>query len=157
MESSPPKRAGQEDLVGVALRFEGLGLLYQDIATSGFQNNASLLSMGIEAMIYQLFPVGNRNRWYLQGMVGYGWGSTSGTNYYYGNWQGTNSHLEVAAGGGFRWRFSSGFFVDVGAVGGIGIGQTDSWYYTSSPATIYQNVLKDEIIGALQLHFGWEF
>ena len=144
-------------LLGLVARFEGLGLLYQDIATQGFQSNASLFSMAIEGMIYQLLPGGGRNRWYFQGMFGYAWGSTSGVNYYNGDYQGTNSHLEIAGGAGYRWRFISGFFLDVGALGGAGVGLTDSYYYTSTPSTIIKNTPKVYFVGALQLHFGWEF
>lgn len=145
-------RVTPSTLLALSVRFEGLGLLYQAIAP-----NSSLLSMAIEGMIYQLFPGGGKNRWYLQGMFGYGWASTSNPNSEFGNWQGTNSHLEIAAGGGYRWRFISGFFIDVGALVGMSIGLTDSGYYTSDPSTIIQNTPANYVIGALQLHLGWEF
>ena len=135
-------RVTPSTLLGMAVRFEGLGLLYQGIVTNGFQERASLLSMGVEGMAYELLPARGMNRWYVQGLWGYGWGSRSGLN---GGWQNNNSHLEVAAGGGYRWRFSSSFFLDLGGLAGAAIELTDS----SAPPVIY--------LGALQIHLGWEF
>jgi small nuclear ribonucleoprotein (snRNP)-like protein len=144
-------------LIGAAVRLEGLGLLYQGIATQGFQNDASLLSMAIDVMVWQLFPAAGANRWYIGGMVGYGWGSTSGTSYSYGDWKGTNSHIELGVSAGYRWRFPSRFYLDVGGLIGLGIGVTDSFYYTSSPSIVHNNDQQDYFLGALQLHVGWEF
>lgn len=150
-------RVTPSTLVGLAVRFEGLGLLYQDIATSGFQWNASLLNMAVEGMVYQLFSASGMNRWYLQGMFGFAWGSTSGVDYYNGDWQGKDAHLEIAVGGGYRWRFSSGFFVDVGGLAGVGPQLTNTKYYTSNPSTIINNGLNTYFVGMLQVHLGWEF
>ena len=149
-------RVASGTLIGAALRVEGLGLLYQDIATSGFENDASLLSTAVDVLFYQLFPAAGTNRWYLQGMIGYGWGWTSGTNYI-GAWQGSNSHIELGVGAGYRWRYNSRFFLDVGGLAGLGIGVTDSWYQTSTPNNVNNNALNEYFLGALQVHVGWEF
>ena len=74
-----------------------------------------------------------------------------------GDWQGTNSHIELGFGAGYRWRFPSRFFVDVGGLVGLGIGVSDSWYYTSNPSSMQHNALKEYFLGALQVHVGWEF
>jgi small nuclear ribonucleoprotein (snRNP)-like protein len=149
-------RVTPSTLVGLAVRFEGLGLLYQDIATSGFQWNASLTNMAVEGMVYQLFSAFGINRWYLQGMFGIAWGSTNGVDFG-GNWQGNEYHLEIAVGGGYRWRFISGFFVDLGALAGVGPQLSNTKYYTSNPSTIINNGLNVYIVGMLQVHLGWEF
>ena len=149
-------RVTPSTLVSLAVRFEGLGLLYQDIATSGFQWNASLTNMAVEGMVYQLFSAFGMNRWYLQGMFGIAWGSTNGVDFG-GNWQGNEYHLEIAVGGGYRWRFISGFFVDLGALAGVGPQLSNTKYYTSNPSTIINNGLNVYIVGMLQVHLGWEF
>lgn len=147
-------RVAPSTLVGLAVRFEGLGLLYQ-VINNGFENSVSPLSMAVEAVGYQLFNATGMNRWYLQGVVGYGWGTQSGTGSS-GDWQERNSHLEFAVGGGYRWRFSSGFHLDAGGVAGVAPNLTDSWYYTSAPSVVYENPLRITFFGMLQLHVGWE-
>jgi small nuclear ribonucleoprotein (snRNP)-like protein len=144
-------RVAPETLLGAAVRLEGLGLLIRALNA----NTVSPLGMGVEVTFYQLLPGGGMNRWYLQALGGFGWGSTSGGSGAFA-WQGNNTHLEIAVGGGYRWRFASRFFLDAGVVAGAAVGLTDTWYYLNSPSSINTNVPDTTFFGALQLHIGWE-
>jgi small nuclear ribonucleoprotein (snRNP)-like protein len=132
---------GPSTLIGVAWRFEGLGLLTQALGSSS-TSTLDPLSMGFQGMLYQLLPGSGPNRWYIQGLVGYGWGATSGDEGTIYAWRVEWSHLELAVGVGYRWRFPSRFFLDLGAVGGAGIGMTSVSLTTA--------------LAMLQLHLGWD-
>jgi small nuclear ribonucleoprotein (snRNP)-like protein len=142
-------------LLAATVRFEGLGLVYQAVASEGFENTVSPTSIAIGVTVYQLIPARGANRIYIAGFVGYGWGSSEGGSGSYA-WSSTWGQIEVGGGGGYRWRFPSGFFLDVGAVAGVGYNPGTKWSYDDAPHTYFTNDPMATFIGMLQLHVGWE-
>ncbi len=142
-------------LFALTARVEGMGLVYQAIASEGFANTVSPMSMAAGLTLYQLFPGGGMNRVYVVGFAGYGWGSSTGGSGSYA-WTSNWGQIEAGGGAGYRWRFESGFFLDLGAVAGLGSNPGTKWYYDDDPTTKFTNAAMVTFIGMLQLHIGWE-
>ena len=57
---------------------------------------------------------------------------------------------------GYRWRYPSGFFLNLGIFAGVVPTIKDTWYYISDPGTKIENVHETLFIGMLELSLGWD-
>jgi hypothetical protein len=141
--------------IGLNVRLEGFGLIHQAVSTQGFTNTGDPLSFGVEAAYYILLPSRGMNRFFLEAFVGYGWGGTSG-GIGIDAWKNNYSGIEAGVGGGYRWRFPAGFYLEAGAAAEVWYGLNDSWYYTNDPATVYKNEPAIDFGPLFLFRFGWE-
>jgi hypothetical protein len=94
-------------------------------------------------------------------MFEYGWGSTKGDIGEAWEWKGTHSYWDVLVNAGYRWRFQSKFFLNVGLMTGVMNQINSEWEYTKP--TYYKYGIKYEdpsltlFLIMAELSFGWEF
>jgi hypothetical protein len=99
--------------LGVDVIANGLGLLFQSFVTSQGGPSLSAASMSFGLTSDQFFASRGPNHWYLEELVDYGTlYQTDGSS---------ATAIFIALGGvGYRWRFPSGFFIDLaGLFGGV--------------------------------------
>ena len=118
--------------IGVHVRFGGLGLLIQAIATDFFSTDVEMnffsLAPGV-SLIYLLKYANSPNRIYLGASMDYflSWGDNNVGEALETDWR-TNV-LIFLANVGHRWRFPSGFFLSAGAFVGFGADVVREWWY----------------------------
>lgn len=139
------------------LRYSALGLLYQVIASEGFENEVSLGSMALGGGYKKFIEKPNSpNHVYVGGYFEYGWGGTRGdidTNW---EWEGENAQLIIASNFGFRWRYPSKFFLNLGIIAGVAPSIKDDWWYIDNTDEVFEGSLDTYFVGMLELSLGWE-
>ncbi len=128
---------GKENLLGIQFRLTGVGLLYTLI-----QPTAYWYSMGPAITYTKLFPFKkNNNRFYLCGLVG--------TNLAFDQ-RFFALNLIIAVRSGYRWRFDSKLFLNLGLWVGIAPNLYHKVYYFSV------GTFPTWIFGGLEFSIGFE-
>jgi len=139
-------------------RYQALGLLYQAVASEGFENEVTFGSMAVGAGIKHFFNNSRSpHRLYIGLVTEYGWGGTRGSVGTYQEWEGRNAQINVLSNFGYRLRFRSNFFINLGAMAGASIEIKDDWWRINNPNTVFKGDLPVLIIGMLEVAFGWEW
>lgn len=75
-------------------------------------------------------------------------------NYY--DWGTEEFYLgySIFANGGYRWRFETGRFLNVGLIAGVASTISDEEYYLDG--TFYDSYSETNFVGMLELSFGWQ-
>lgn len=151
-------KLGPNTIIGPHVRFIGLGLLYHLIVE---YDEASLSGMGIGVAFKQFFGrSASQNQFYFGASAEYGWGS--GKNLDSGwDWrlqrtvdtEFEHAYIGLSGNFGYRWRFGSGLFMNLGAMIGIGIEVEDKQTYPYE--TEYEHELYP--LGMVEFAFGWSF
>ena len=105
---------------GVHLRWAGLGLLYQLVASNGFEDSPSIFcsAYGIQVKHFLSAPRTN-NKFYFGFFSDFaiGWsGGDKGTLF---EWRSNFGGLVFAGNFGRRWRYPSRFYLDFGLIAGF--------------------------------------
>lgn len=146
-------RVGNSATLGLQVRFTGLGLVTHAVSGDNFE----LSSMAYGLTFQKLNPIPNSpNRFYFGGVMAVAFGATSGDYGKSTEWKGKAIHFIAGLKFGYRWRFSTKFFLNAGFMGGGAFPIKDQWWYISKPTEIKTT---DDIVPAamLELSFGWEF
>jgi len=138
------------------IRLASLGVLYHLVA-GGFEDQVSMNSMALGVGVKRFVPNPDTpHRLYFGSSIEYAWGGTSGDLNTQWEWVGTNSQLNLLAGFGYRWRYSSGLFLNLGLLAGFSKGLTDSWWYISNKDNVFENTPGNLAVAMLEFSFGWE-
>ncbi len=149
-------QAMPETMIGAHVRFAGLGLLAQLITAAEPGSTLSPISIAPGLSIVRLFRLGNSpDRFYVGSTFDFQINWTSGDDTT-GEWTGSNALIVIMSNFGYRWRFPSRFFLNVGAFAGVGIWLWDEWYYILTPAVIYEEPTVIGFAWGLELSLGWE-
>jgi hypothetical protein len=121
-------RVGPVTYIDAHFRYPYLGVVYQVIETNVFKDTPLLNCGAVGVRINNVIRLrGSLNAWYFGAVGEYNWGGTevskSGTSWllpvgnitYTRKWQG----FVIALRAGFRWRWASGFYMNLGLIAGI--------------------------------------
>ncbi len=149
-------QAMPETMIGAHVRFAGLGLLTQLIA-EGLGSTLSPISIAPGISIVRLFRLGNSpDRFYVGSTIDFQMNWTSGDQGTIDEWTGNDAMIVIMSNFGYRWRFPSRFFLNVGAFAGAGIWLWDEWSYILNPAVIFEEPTGTGFAWGLELSLGWE-
>jgi hypothetical protein len=149
-------RVGSGSIIGPHVRFAGFGLLTH---VANDYDETSLGSMAVGFGFKQLIgPSSTRHKFYIGAVTEYGWGSGTSEewDYVYGrdvDAEYQHKYISVVANTGYRWRFRSGMFLNLGAFAGAA-------FETEDIKTYPRNVeYPTEVLflGMIEFSFGWEF
>ena len=121
--------------IGPTVRFVGLGLLSHVIS----DNEESVTNGSFGLLFRQFISNPSPSRIYLGGTMEFGWGTSRGSVGYTDEWKGSVNLLAFMGNIGNRWRFPSGFFVNVGVFAGFALEIKDEWWYLTTPNDIRQS------------------
>jgi hypothetical protein len=108
--------------LGVNITDMGLSLVVKEIATGLGPASFSPASLFLGLTSNQFFASKGPNHWYLEELVSCGALFENNKSY-------QSPVLFSLVGGGYRWRFPSGFFIDAAVLVGIGAPvSSNSWY-----------------------------
>ena len=146
-------RAGQsKGYVTPYLRLPYAGLLYQAIASEGFENKVSPAALGL-GLQYKVLVPKKIGAWYFSGGVDYSFGATKDDE---GLWEGKHSYMAVLANGGYRWRNPNKKTVlNLGLMLGPALALRDNWWYYDYPSIKYDDSQNYFFIMG-EFSFGWE-
>lgn len=157
-------------VVGPHLRLSGLGLLYHLVVAApdwGDVDEVSMSSMAVGATFkYFAHSKNSPHRFYLGGSLEYGWGSSKGdVDVGDDEWTADHAYIAILSNFGYRWRYESGFFLNVGALAGVAINTKDEWYYSFEGGPppgdpdygIHRGDGGTVLAGMLEVSFGKEF
>lgn len=141
--------------IGAHLRIPSLGLLSYVAAYNASDGAPDQMSgFGLGADI-NYFPVSARNGFYVGFVTEY---ISTSQLYLQGDiyeWQDKTSFFLLAANGGYKWGFPSGFFVSTGLLLGDAVPLSGKWHYTQGYDTTEKNDdLSGAVIYMLQLTVG---
>ena len=72
-------------------------------------------------------------------------------------WDGDFGNLVIALQYGYRWRYVSGFYINVGIMAGYSISVWDNWHFLTSPNQIEASASASNLVfGMLEFSLGWE-
>ena len=139
------------------LRLSGIGLLYQAIITNGFEDYLAPWSFALGIKSTGLLPSQtSNNALYFGGYfeLGFNWDAGDlGTSY---EWESRFGTLAAASNIGYRWRFPSGFFINLGLFAGVAFEIWDTWWYVYAPGYEYEGTKEIVFFGFLEFSMGWE-
>lgn len=145
-------------------RISRLGLVYQLIVTEAFTNKlTSGMSFGGGATYFFGSSSSNLSKPYMGAAVEYGWGGSIGDIGERYEWEAQHNYYVIMLGGGYRFRYPSKFFMNIGLQAGGWFMLTDEWEYTDKSYTggdglgVHQNELVTRPFGMLEISLGWEF
>lgn len=155
-------RAGSSTFIDAHFRWAYAGVVYQAIETDGFSSSDVSPTSGAAGLkvIYCFLRNDTPHCMYIGGIVEYTWGGDSGTDedwYPERDWKRTWSGYAIVLNMGYRWRFSSGFFMQVGGMAGIHNQTNASWYYTKYESVKFKDPEGVRFIGMLEFSIGTEF
>jgi hypothetical protein len=155
-------RLGPVTFIDFHFRYSYAGLLYQVIETDGFNDTASMNCGGVGGRINNVIKLsGSPHAWYIGALGEYTWGGSevtgTGRNGYDVTYDRTWEGYAIAIHGGFRWRFSSGFYMNLGAIVGIHNQHTASFNYPIMGYYKEDNPEGVRIFGMLEFALGVEF
>lgn len=139
--------------IGPTVRFAGFGILTH-LVIGGDELKMGSMSAGLH--LTQFINNPSPRRYYIGGIIEYGWGGSRGDVGYSDEWESKSSALVIMANFGNRWRFSSGFFVNFGVFAGFTKELNDRWWYLTSPYDIRDSEDDLYIIGMVELSIGLE-
>lgn len=139
------------------LRLGYLGVLSHLVWTEGEEGAIlSPLNIGLGLGVRGLTPMsGNNNAMYYGGFMEY---SVAKTRFDVGEPYETlesASMLTIMFNGGYRWRFPSGRFLNLGIYAGPSLTLMDEEWYVET-GELYATYNETMFIGMLELSFGWE-
>ncbi len=138
-------------------RYSSLGLLYVVLATDGFEDEMSMGCMAAGSGIRYFFPNEKKpHRLYVGGLFEYGWGKTQNLAEENWEWKSEDAQIIIAPNGGFRFRFDSNFFLNLGVLAGVAIDVKNEWWYLNNPSVTYDQ-RGATFFGMLEFTLGWEF
>ena len=144
-------------MVGGHLRLQGIGVLYQLIASKAFEDFAAPWSFALGFQMKYLFPnTLSNNRMFMGFFADFGLGWTSGDFDTSWEWKGNHGNLVIALQYGYRWRYASGFYLNVGIMAGYCFLVWDNWYYLTTPNQYEASTNPSVFFGMLEFSLGWE-
>ena len=144
-------------MVGTHLRLQGIGVLYQLIASKAFEDFAAPWSFALGFQMKYLFPnTLSNNRMFMGFFADFGLGWTSGDFDTSWEWKGNHANLVIALQYGYRWRYPSGFYLNVGIMAGYSLVVWDQWYYLTTPNQYETSTTTNIFFGMLEFSLGWE-
>ena len=144
---------GSNIVVGPQIRLAGLGLLYHLVLVEGYASVGGM-SFGVQGKYFLENP-NSPHRFYIGGSGEFGFGSNKDNVGWSDEWHGEHTYIGFLAIFGYRWRFSSGFFVNVGLAGGFANELKDDWWYSDSPWDIRKSDIGFYIFGMAELSVGF--
>jgi hypothetical protein len=139
------------------VRFAAFGVVYQAIESDGFEDDVSFGSMAVGGgMKFLMKTPYSPNCFYIGGFAEYGWGATENTEVSR-PWKGNDAYFSFISNFGYRWRFPSKFFLNIGVIAGLAPVLKDEWYYVDDPSTIIETDEALWYVAMLELSMGWEF
>ncbi len=150
-------RVGDNVFLGAHYRISSMGLLYWMIETDLFEDEVNLNSGGIGVDFRYFFDnKQSPHRFYVGGIVEKGWGGLTGEDDV-GEWESKTDYYVVAGNAGYRFRFSSGFFMNLGGYAGFSKDTKSELWYDNSSSVIRENPLETTIFLMLEFALGMEF
>jgi TolB-like protein len=137
-------------------RFATMGLVYQALVSDGFQGEVTG-GMAFGAGLAKFFSRSILSRPYVAAAMEYGWGSNRGDVGTQWEWEGDHSYMVIYGNGGYRWRFPSKFFVNLGGLFGFVISLSDEWYYINDPTDVREGDNLSLLFAMLEFSIGMEF
>jgi hypothetical protein len=153
-------RVGANMQAGAQVRFSGLGILYHLVASNGYTDADEVLtsSMAVGAgMKYFFENQDSPHRFYIGGVFEYGWGGTRGSIGYTDEWEASHRYWDILTNIGYRWRFPSKLFVNVGVLTGAANTTKSEWWFIRSPNQKKQNPEETVFAIMAEASFGFEF
>ncbi|OQX52831.1 MAG: hypothetical protein B5M53_07710 [Candidatus Cloacimonas sp. 4484_209] len=149
-------RIGTSSYLYGHFRWTSLGLLGRYVTSEGGEEDVSMGCMALGVGFKRLFVNDySPNYPYAGSFFEYGWGSTSGYDYYYEEpWTGSHAYFSFLGNGGYRWNFS-GFFVNLGFMGGVATETKNEWWYNNYPSYKTQDSKETFFIYMLEFSMGW--
>ncbi|OGU39651.1 MAG: hypothetical protein A2X61_09820 [Ignavibacteria bacterium GWB2_35_12] len=135
-------RIGQSFFIGPHFRYSAGGVLYHVVAdyTEGLDMTSAAVGISMKN-----FYGASQDKFYVGGIIEYGWGGgelyndNNNIQYY------SHTYISLSSNIGYRWRYDSGFFLNVGGIIGI------------APQLSNDKETETTIIAMAELSFGWEF
>ncbi|MBI4978597.1 MAG: hypothetical protein HZC28_14045 [Spirochaetes bacterium] len=141
------------------VRLAGAGLVIQTL--TDFEAPLGV-GFGVEARY--MFPIDDRDAFYIAAITEVGWNEGSFEEYVYshGDFIRTNhtDFFVVGASLGYRWRFEGGFFFTLGVWGGyapFGISPYNTFSYENFAIRHYDTNFNLPFIGGVNFSMGFEF
>jgi len=153
-------RVGPNTQVGGQLRFSGLGLLYHLVASGGYTEADEVLmsSMAVGTGVKYFFEnPDSPHRLYVGGVFEYGWGGTRGSIGYTDEWEGSHQYWDILTNFGYRWRFPSNIFINVGILTGAANTTQSEWWFIRTPGQKKEGTKKMVFVIMAEVSFGLEF
>jgi len=139
-------RTGSGFVLGPHVRFAGFGLLTH-IVNDYEETDLSSMAVGF-GFKGLMGPSRTPHKFYIGAMTEYGWSGGRDDDWYETEY--SNKYITVFANLGYRWRFQSGMFLNLGAFLGVA--------YVFEDKSNYVDYGSDVIpLPMLELSFGWEF
>ncbi len=144
-------------MVGCHVRLQGIGLLYQLIVSEAFEDFAAPWATSAGVQVKYLFPNAlSNNRMFMGFFTDLGLGWSSGDKGTTDEWKSNFASIVFALQFGYRWRYPSGFYLNVGLSAGYSIEIWDKWYHTRAPSIIMDADQTNVFFGMLEFSLGWE-
>jgi hypothetical protein len=160
-------RIGTSTFLDAHIRWSYAGLLYQAIETDGFSSSkVDPNSFGVGAKLIHFFKnPSSPHGMYIGGLFEYTWGGDSGTedegHTYERDWSRKWKGYTVMFNMGYRWRFPSGFFMQLGGFAGFHnqykaetTREKNSYYSTEKKESDPEGV---RVIAMIEFSIGTEF
>jgi len=141
-------RIGHNFVIGPQFRYNALGLVFN--AINEFENTMLCFGAGVGV---KHFPIPDqKNKFYYGLAVEYEYGESDD----YGDWWGTDAGIVSMVNAGYRFRYNSGFYMNLGAFAGVYYNLYDEWFDYDD------NELHDDsgfmrFAGYLEFGLGFEF
>jgi hypothetical protein len=139
-------RTGSGFVLGPSVRFAGFGLLTH-IVNDYDETDLSSMAFGF-SFKGLIGPSHKPHKFYVGALTEYGWGSGRDDDYWESEY--TNKYITIFANLGYRWRFRSGMFLNLGAFLGVVYVFEDKSDYVDYGSQVIP-------LPMLELSFGWEF
>lgn len=150
-------RVKRNIFIGTGIRFSKSGIGYQYLSKTAFADRIPPSEIAAGISITQFFDkAASPNKFYFSLHGEYSQGKSGGPDRLSMSWQGENSEISILAGVGHRWRFNSGFFMNIGFMAGVSKGIKDKWWYTSEPDKVFKRNHKLYFPAMIVWAFGWE-
>jgi hypothetical protein len=154
-------RIGSSTFLDAHFRWSYAGLLYQVLETDGFENEASPTGGGLGLKLtHCVTNPSSPHCLYLGGVFELTWGGSKYTDDEYApdNWERKWRGYDIMFNIGYRWRFQSGFFMQLGGFAGFHNQYKAEWHYTnSSNKNTYEDPEGVRLIAMLEFSIGTEF
>ncbi|MFH0977461.1 MAG: hypothetical protein V1874_16905 [Spirochaetota bacterium] len=155
-------RIGTSTFLDAHIRWSYAGLVYQAIETDGFENEADPNGFGVGLKLTHFFvSSGTPHGMYIGGLFEYTWGGSKYTDdedssY---NWERKWKGYDVMFNIGYRWRFPSGFFMQLGGFAGFHNQYKAEWEYTNRPSdkSTHEDPEGVRLIAMIEFSIGTEF
>lgn len=143
--------------IGTGIRFSKSGYAYRYLSKTKFACRIPPSEIAASLSITKFFDrAASPNKFYFSLIGEYSQGKSAGPDRLSLSWQGENSEISMLAGVGHRWRFNSGFFMNIGLAAGVSKGMSDNWWYTSAPDNRLKRSNKIYFPAMVVWALGWE-